>query len=297
MDVLSAALGAVIFLFIITPKGGQLPSIFPPIAMSIDTLHRQVFGSLGDEFYRQNAGDTLLVVIKGYEDQPSLADCPVCPTPIECPECPPPIKCPEPTVIEAPLAINTPATSITNDEGVETKPPGVPPIVSTPKPIEELPNPPKEANPTHSGDSPNVPCSVSFEISWEKLKDNVDFFVCKGSACVYGKRWKRKHPQIGQWDSGKAKTTTWGSDLRTTQEAVRQFNGITPGKYELYAQFKKSEQKKGSVNIKGLIYSKNNKNVEQGESFYDLLILNEKKRTHIGTVVLQENGKFIFTKK
>lgn len=292
LDVLSAALGAVIFLFIITPKGGESPSIFHPVVVSIDTLHRQIFGSLEDEFYPKQAGDTLLVLIKGYDELPTLADCPECPPPRECPELP---KREEKIAFnQAPKTRKKEVVSV-EDEPIKSIPAKIPSQAKKSDAQKKVVAFPKEAEGKYKGDPPSVPCNVSFEISWDNLKDNVDLYVCKGRSCVYGK--KRNINKVGQWDSGKSKIKVFGSDLRTTQEAVRQFGRIIPGTYELYAHFKESEQNRRSVNIKGLVYTKNDKGVAKGESFYKSLTLNKKKRTLIGTVILKEDGQFKFTKK
>ena len=159
----------------------------------------------------------------------------------------------------------------------ETKPEKV----TTPKPV------------IYRGDAPSVPCNVSIEINWASKNDNIDLFVCKGSSCVYGGRKKDK--RVGQWDSGKSRNRLFGNDLRTNQEAVRQFDDIIPGEYKIYAQFKESKTAKKTVVVNGLIYTKDDKNNERGEAFSKLLRIGEE-RTLIGTLVLQENGIYHFKK-
>jgi type IV secretory pathway VirB10-like protein len=153
--------------------------------------------------------------------------------------------------------------------------------LTTPKPV------------AYKGDAPSVPCNVSIEINWASKDDNIDLFVCKGSSCVYGGRKKDKN--IGQWDSGKSRNRLFGNDLRTTQEAVRQFDDIIPGEYKIYAQFKESKSTKKTVVINGLIYTKDDKNNERGEAFTKLLRIGEE-RTLVGTIVLQKNGLYHFKK-
>ncbi len=171
----------------------------------------------------------------------------------------------------------------------EKKPkPESPPVLKpepTPKPMPSAP--------IFKGDAPSVPCKVSFEVAWSDITDNVDLFVCRGSSCVYGGR--KKDRNIGQWDSGKARNRLFGNDLRTTQEAIRQYDKIIPGEYKLYAQLKESKQKKSSITISGLIFTKGKSNVQRGETFSKTLKVS-KERTYIGTVILQADGNYQFKK-
>lgn len=280
LDLLSGALGAVIFLFIITPKGGAPPTKHQQAIVYIDTLHNQVFGGLHDSLTHKGVGDTLLVLIGDFKKMPSIDDCPACPPPIICPiqrPCPPKKECPKcPKCPEAK---------------------GQQPIADTQADPIDLPEEPAFVPPPtndYKGDPPGVPCKVSFEINWKDLADNVDLSVCKGGNCVsFG---KKEIKDIGAWDSGRSRNKLFGNDFRTTQEAVRQYDGVVPGTYKMFAKYKESKKNNPSVNISGLVYTKNTKGEENGERFQKILNLDAKKEVLIATIELKENGEFKLTK-
>ena len=87
----------------------------------------------------------------------------------------------------------------------------------------------------------------------------------------------------------------FGNDLRTNQEAVRQFDKIIPGEYKLYVQFKDSNRNKTSVKVSGLIYTKAEDGQERGEAFTRTLRIGDS-RSHIGTVILKADGSYVFKK-
>ncbi|MCE7042683.1 hypothetical protein [Dyadobacter sp. CY312] len=269
LDVICGALGAVIFLFIAVPKGGSSPANRQQVTMSYDTLHQHLFATISDSLKHKRPGDTLLVVLADYKELPGLSDCPTCP---ECPE-------------TASLAENQPYTQAAK-----------PSQTGKSDSLKTTPEPPKQEDVKRSkylGDPPGVPCKVSFEVNWTDIGDNVDLFVCKGTKCVSG--GAREIRDIGQWDSGKAKTKFFGSDLRTTQEAVRQFDKIIPGEYKLYARLKESVKNNASVNVRGLVYSRNENGEEKGEPFSATLQLNAE-RVLLGTVTMPDNGNFQLVK-
>ncbi|MCF2518378.1 hypothetical protein [Dyadobacter sp. CY351] len=267
LDVICGALGAVIFLFIAVPKGGSPPSYKQQLAVSYDTLHRQLFAPVDDSLRHKRPGDTLLVILADYKELPSAKDCP------DCPEC------------ETSAPAETRRVSVAPNEDHA--------YITPEKKELEPPKPEELKNTQYLGDPPGVPCKVSFEISWADIGDNVDLFVCKGAKCVSGRA--REIRDIGQWDSGKAKTKFFGSDLRTTQEAVRQFDKVIPGEYKVYAVFKASAKNSASVALRGLVYSKNENGQEQGEPFTSTLQLNAE-RLLLATVTLAENGEFKLVK-
>ena len=269
LDVICGALGAVIFLFIAVPKGGSAPSNKQQLMMSYDTLHRQVFANIHDSLRNKRPGDTLLVVLADYKQLPGIEDCPVC----------------EDCSQAQSASIHSALPSKNVDVKIKD--------TTAAKPQEQLPKPDDPRTSKYQGDAPGVPCKVSFEINWTDIADNVDLFVCKENKCVSG--GAREIRDIGQWDSGKAKTKFFGSDLRTTQEAVRQFDKIIAGEYKLYARLKESSKNNASVYVRGLVYSRNDNGQEQGEPFSATLQLNAP-RLLIGTVSLSENGEFQFAK-
>ena len=70
LDLLTSALGAVIFLFIITPKGGAPAAKVQQAAVYIDTADMKVFGALHDSLRHKRVGDTLFAVLVDYRNMP-----------------------------------------------------------------------------------------------------------------------------------------------------------------------------------------------------------------------------------
>jgi hypothetical protein len=60
LDLMTGALGAIIFLFIITPKGGESAAPVRQAAIYVDTVQRKLYGDLPDSLLNKEAGDTLL---------------------------------------------------------------------------------------------------------------------------------------------------------------------------------------------------------------------------------------------
>ncbi len=139
---------------------------------------------------------------------------------------------------------------------------------------------------------PANPCKVAFEIKWQNITDNVDLFVYKGSQFVCGKGGLRANKNIGEWDSGKSRNRLFGNDLRTNQEAVRQFAGIIAGEYKIFAQFKETLKPDSiqSINLTGLVYTNNEKGEEKSKAFSASIPLSKKEKMCIGTVTLNTDG-------
>ena len=286
LDLLTSALGAIIFLFIITPKGGESASESFQASVYFDTTQMKIHGDLHDSLLSKQAGDTLFTVLVSYKNLPKKEEAP-----------------------KRVFAFNDNKESLVQKEKEINKPPEVKKEEKPEPKKEKVKEKPKEQPTTkeekkpekvttlkpvaYKGDAPSVPCKVSIEINWANKDDNIDLFVCKGTSCVYGGRKKDK--KVGQWDSGKSRNRLFGNDLRTNQEAVRQFDDIIPGEYKIYAQFKESKSTKKTVVINGLIYTKDDKNNERGEAFTKLLRIGED-RILVGTIVLQENGLYHFKK-
>ena len=279
LDLLTSALGAIIFLFIITPKGGESAAAVRQAVVYFDTTQMKIFGDLHDSLMYKQVGDTLFTVLVDYKELPMPKDDP---KPVlafnDRPTRKEPVKKPEPKV-EEPKKKETPKTP-EKTKKEDPKPPVPKTQPTTDKKV-----------PRYKGDAPSVPSVVSFEINWANKEDNVDLFVCKGSSCVYGR--KKRDRKIGEWDSGKSRNRLFGNDLRTNMEAVRQFDEIVQGQYKLYAQFKDSKSDKASVPISGLIYTKGPDNVERGESF-SATIQKGADRVLLGSVILLEDGRYQF---
>ena len=282
LDLLTSALGAIIFLFIITPRGGESAAKVRQAMVYFDTTQMKIHGDLHDSLLVKSEGDTLMTVLLAYKDLPKPAEQPkgkyVYNEPRPLPKAEP--KKPKKPVNKSPT--KAPA-----------KKPG--PKPTPPKKKEPIPDPvpSKPAPPVFKGDSPSVPASVSLEIRWANRDDNVDLFVCKGNTCVYG--GNKKDNKIGFWDSGKSRNKLFGNDLRTTLEAVRQFDKIIPGEYKIYADFKESKKNRSSVYLKGLVYTKDAKGQERGENYVKKVELG-KGRTLIATVILKSDGTYILKK-
>ncbi|MEM9917420.1 MAG: hypothetical protein AAF990_04955 [Bacteroidota bacterium] len=288
LDLLTSALGAVIFLFIITPKGGESATKVRQAMVYFDSTQMKIHGTLPDSLLQKSAGDTLLTVLVAYKELPKP------PKPAERilaarVEPPKPRPQPVPAPTSKPSTINaSPKVQPPKKEEVKPKEP--------PKPKPPTPSSsqkPRPAPPVFKGDAPSVPCRVSFEVNWLDRNDNVDLFVCKGGDCVYGGRKRNK--RIGNWDSGKSRNRLFGNDLRTNQEAVRQFDNIIPGEYKMYAQFKSSKKKRSTIMLNGLLYTKDDANQQRGESFRKKLTVG-KGRTLLATVILKKDGSYVLKK-
>lgn len=277
LDLVTGALGAVIFLFIITPKGGSSAPDVSQAVVYVDTAEMKIFGTLHDSLSSKRVGDTLFAVLVDYKTWPKQEKRPI----VERPPAPtPPAKVSQPK--PSPPPVRTP----------EKKEPEKP--KTTPKPPVVATSQGEKKTPKFVGTPPAVPCKVSFEVNWLSQDDNVDFFVCKGTDCVFG--GKKRNRDIGQWDSGKSRNRLFGNDLRTTQEAVRQFDNIIPGEYRLFAQFKESKKGKKAVTIKGLIYTQDKARQQRGEVFTKVIPLS-KNRVFIGRVFLKADGTYSFSTK
>lgn len=283
LDLLTSALGAVIFLFIITPKGGESPTTARQAMVYFDTTQMKIYGDLPDSLLAKEAGDTLYTVLLAYKDLPK---------PEKVPEGKYVYNEPRPKPVAEPKAKPQKASTPSAPKTRVNKP--SPKRETQPnKKAEPVKKTPEKKPPTYKGDAPSVPAKVSFEIQWASKDDNVDLYVCRGSSCVYG--GKKKDNRVGQWDSGKSRNRIFGNDLRTNQEAVRQFDKIIPGEYKIYGEFKESKKNASRVTIKGLVYTKNDKNVERGENFTTRL-QKGKGRVLLATVTIKKDGTYILKK-
>jgi hypothetical protein len=274
LDLLSGALASVIFLFIIVPKGEPVV-LNSPVAITYDTLQNKFYGMMPDSLWNMEEGDSLLAIIGKLEANPedvrSFAR-------MEVPELPkpkPPVqRKPKKTVKEEKPVEQKEEVKEQEEEKAEPKP--------TPKITESK----------FTGSKPDVPCVLSIEVKWENKKDNVNLFVCKDNDCVFGGRRYRSF--IGQWDSGKARTSLFGGDLRTNQEAVRQFDELLPGTYEILAQYKESPDPKDELPVRLQVYTKNEEGVERGDEHYFTLSLDPSGRVLIAKLIVGPDGEIDF---
>ena len=333
LDVLTSGLGAIIFLFIIMPKGSDTPQYLPKVqaALFMDSTSGSVWGMPDRTHNAFKKGDTLMVVLSDFKaldtifnndhyklegtiNQKLLATI-------------------ENLSREANTRI-TPNNSVNNsllnagmspsvnvhifgkrsnlDDSNYVHRPYLQPKMMVSQPIVySNVSPPKRAilldsNAFESKQAekntaspqansvirPANPCKVAFEIKWNNLTDNVDLYVYRGTQFVCGKGGFRTNKNIGEWDSGKSRNRLFGNDLRTNQEAVRQFLGIVPGEYKLFAQFKETIKPDSvqSVNLTGLVYTNNEKGEEKSKVFNATVPLSKKDKLCIGTVTLNADG-------
>ncbi|MDF1699166.1 MAG: hypothetical protein P1U56_25150, partial [Saprospiraceae bacterium] len=190
LDILAGALGAVLFLFIVVPKGGgESPPASPQLSVTFDTVQQKFFGELPDSMMQYTIGDSLLSLVVNYDKMPSIEDCP---KPRKCPKCPDTKK------------LNRKIASLKRELSKVKKPTKVKasPKLNAPKkvPIAKASPQIKPSSPPASkykGDMPSVPCKLSVEVKWDDIAQNVDLFFCKDGKCVYG--GKRKRKGIGFW--------------------------------------------------------------------------------------------------
>jgi len=265
LDLLSGALAAIIFLFIIVPKG-NISLNAAPVEVTYDTIQQTFSGAIPASFLGKGTGDTLLAIVGRVEGKT-----------VE--------KKTDPQPKEVVASLRQP---------VQRRPSAPKPEKKTPEKerepeVSEKPSVP--AN-TMEGSRPDVPCVVSIEMKWGNKKDNIDLFVCKDNACVFG--GKRHRDFIGFWDSGKSKTSLFGGDLRTNQEAVRQFDEIIPGTYNILAQYKESEDPKDEIPVRLQVYTRNSEKVERGKEHLFDLELNPNQRTRIAQVRISPEGEIEF---
>lgn len=267
LDLLFGALGSVIFLFIVIPKGGAPPDPEKAIPVVLDMKAGKLFGDFAQQYPDIRMGDTLKVYATSIGSFPKPGT--PCPPPVDCPPCPPQKPCPE---IAKPITTTKPAD----------------------KPV---------TNPSENQLlklRPGVACRFSIELVWDNLKNNVDLTVCKSGECVSG--GKRSNKSIGTWDSGKS-INSWQElfkgkkDYRNNSEAVRQLDAVIPGTYEIYAKFKESSVGESNIEVRGLIYSELdgiNPQVEYISASLSLDSNSKNKGKLMGTVIISTDGTFSF---
>jgi len=302
LDLLTSALGAIIFLFIITPKGGASASEDRQAMVFFDTTLMKIHGELPDSLLGKLEGDTLQVVLMAYQEDPQAEELVRAEAKKRAAE----RAKARAEAAEAAAKAKAKAKAAALAKAEAKKGPPRKPVAETPKPKpsptpkpEKKPEPtkptpkpkPKATKPSYTGNGPSVPANLSIEVNWKDKGDNIDLFVCKGGDCVYG--GKKKNKKVGNWDSGKSRNRIFGNDLRTNQEAVRQFDKIIPGEYKIYAQLKGSKENRTSVDINGLIYTKDPETQkERGEAFSETIALSEG-RVHIATMILEADGTYV----
>lgn len=284
LDLLSGALGAVIFLFIIVPKG---KNTFPELQRKadasalLDTQSMRFIGrpGIGTKF---KSGDTILLVINGYYKDP----------------------------IDSLIASehnndwnNYYPSQVTARHVEPISPVNTQPVQSNPtNPTLPPVQPTVSDDKSYKGPKPSAPCKLAFELSWGDEKDNVDILVQKGKNLVSGSKQLRSSQDIGRWDTGISKTRVFKkTDFRTNVESVRQIEAIIPGEYKIYGVFKESGKNSSSVNVNLLLYTKNTTGVEKGQTFSYSLALRPKPAglrdfTLLGTASVMADGSIIFSK-
>lgn len=268
-----------------------------------DTTLMKIHGDLPDSLLGKLSGDTMQVVLMAYQEDPQaeeLVRAEAKKRAAERAKARAEAKTKdEERAKEAALAKAKRSQAANKKPAPTPKPKPTPTTKPTPKPeVKPTPTKPKPtpkpkpatSKPSYTGSGPSVPANLSIEVNWRDKGDNIDLFVCKDGDCVYGGRKKNK--KIGNWDSGKSRNRIFGNDLRTNQEAVRQFDEIIPGEYQIYAQLKSSKENRNSVVINGLIYTKDPESLkERGEGFERTIELG-KGRILIATIILEADGTY-----
>jgi hypothetical protein len=333
LDVLTSGLGAIIFLFIIIPKGDANSNVHVPeevqAMLYMDSISGSIWGMPDRTLHKYRKGDTLTIVLSDFKtldtilsnDHNKL----------------------EGTINQQLMALvenlsreaathksnpmnnsllNTPSANVqiydkrhNLDDSSFVNRPYLRPKTMVNQPIVYSNVGPKRDAPLDTNlfsskkedknrpqlEPANVirpanPCKVAFEIKWQNITDNVDLYVYKGSQYVCGKGGLRANKNIGEWDSGKSRNRLFGNDLRTNQEAVRQFAGILPGEYKIFAQFKETLKPDSTqhINLAGLIYTNNEKGEEKSKAFTATVPLSKKEKMCIGTVTLNTDGTIVF---
>ena len=303
LDLLTAALGAVIFLFIITPKGGAGAASLQQASIFFDSTTMQIHGTLPDSLLDKRAGDTLFAMLVDYRavNGPDVGglEAALAAERKRAAEAEAARKAALAEAAAAKRRASRQATTrvepsvprASKPSTSATKPPRAEPTGRTPpKPAPKpTPKPAPKPDPAYTGTPPSVPARLSFELTWADKRDNVDLYVCQGNTCVYGNN--KRERSIGNWDSGKSRNRLFGNDLRTNQEAVRQFDELLPGTYTIYAHFKESEAGRNKVSVKGLIYTKDDAGKPRGKTYSKTLPLAET-RTRLITVTVKPDGTF-----
>lgn len=328
LDLLTAALGAVIFLFVITPKGGASASEFQQASVFFDTSTMQIHGTLPDSLIGKRQGDTLFAMLVDYRAvngpdvgglqaelaaerrrateversrRAALEDAATAQREIADAE----------AARKAALAASRSAKSAAEKARAErqlaeakrkqaeadrhaaqAERKKAEAIAAAAKPTPRTPTPAKpsaEHATPYRGTLPSVPARLSFEMKWADAADNVDLYVCQGNTCVYGNN--KRERSIGAWDSGKSRNRLFGNDLRTNQEAVRQFDELLPGTYTLYANFKESAKGNSSVRVSTLVYTKDDAGKPRGQTLTNTLPRSDT-RQRIATVTVRADGSF-----
>lgn len=269
LDLLSGALAAVIFLFIIVPKG-EITIHDDPVTVIYDTIQNRLYADIPEDFPSKGTGDTVLAIIGNLEGVKIAEE--------------------DEEQLETPEGITQRPRSPREKTKKQTQSKEE---VKEDEPTEKIAATPVTVKPAElKGSRPNVPCVLSIEVKWANKKDNVDLYVCKDDVCVYGRT--RYRPNIGSWDSGKSKTRLFGADLRTNQEAVRQFDSIIPGTYDIRVQFKESSDSKPDIPIRLQVYTKNEDGTERGDEHYFKLKLDPYNQTRVARLIVGPNGEIEF---
>lgn len=258
VDILFAALGAIIFLFIIVPKGGASADPQKVVPLSVDYNRSKVFGDFGEIYPNLDIGDTikaLAVTQRAFpvaKDCPPKKDCPECPPPIECPPC----DCPE----------------------VEKKPVQEEEIVQ--------------------GLNFGFPVKFGVIAEWESIKDNVDLYLCKGGTCVYGRPGRQTDDQIGVWTNATKKEgffrKIFGGERGnpSSSEIVYQEEKIIPGRYDLLGKFKNTQMEgKMNVAVKFSIFSEKKSGGKSGKVINKTLTLGGGEE-RVASITLNSDGTF-----
>lgn len=251
LDILSGALGAILFMFIIVDKGSpniEVSKQAPIVYLKLDTLQGKLHGL---EKYLDTlsleVGTVVQVVVS---EVAPLPENPPCPEPKPCPSCPPPCKdeegrCPKPDCSKCPKPEKCPDCPIPCDD----------------------PRCPKQASTVvyKGGDPIEIPYEVGFAISnSEDISRDLDLRVCKGSSsnCV---SFMTKNASGMRWIDLN-KTGFLKPGVVTGGEVIF-MDKLEAGEYTIYAKYdRKRQEDVATTTIKCTVATKLKKEIKQKDT-------------------------------
>ena len=302
LDLMTDALGAVILMFLIVPKGrsiadataGRIPQVKDTAYMKLGLGDHSLWNVLPDTTVKKlKVGDTLLVIVKEYKQMPKGDDVAVVD--------PSDWRTGGKTIPEGQKLVDQNAQLVDpNKKQVDKDAQLVDPNKKQVDKDAQLVDPNKKqvdrdfkpgdkeippANiPTNVG---AVPGAIAFQISWSDNTCDADIIVKRENAKVWGDR--TSDSKIGRWtDSRKGLFSP-----TTTSETVYQDQFIE-GTYEIYARFDERKDKKDTrdkLNVTCLLV---NKKFPQQSQQFDKSIAYDKttQGTFLARVTVKADGSF-----
>lgn len=259
LDILIAALGSFVFMFIVVDKGGGLPDsaetgAFPRVYLNADTAQGLFYGLERYDTLSIKAGKPALVIVNKVQpmqkDPCPVMECdcdeaPVCPDPAHHRRkaCPDPAHhkkepCPDPSCHnpQRPVKVNEPlvCSRLHCEDAACSNQPRV----------------------VYKGDPVEIPYKIGFSISdTESITRDVDLKVCHGNVCVSS---LRKNQGWIRWIDLN-KTNIFRPGIVTGGEVVI-VDKLVTGNYKIYAKYDKGKKagEPGSTNTELTVATKQN---------------------------------------